>query len=103
MSEPKPLRTPEEHYNWGERLLERAMKDGASDPGGAQALAAMAQAHFAAAASGAGLRAFAEMALPPSAAPPLTVPCDGKCGNDDPHDGHLAPGALEYLHGGTDG
>jgi hypothetical protein len=27
----------------------------------------------------------------------LTVPCDGSCGSDDPHDAHLAPGALDRL------
>jgi hypothetical protein len=32
----------------------------------------------------------------------LTTPCDGNCGSDDPHDAHLAPGALESL-GGPDG
>jgi hypothetical protein len=27
----------------------------------------------------------------------LTVPCDGSCGNADPHNAHLAPGALGRL------
>jgi hypothetical protein len=27
----------------------------------------------------------------------LTTPCDGSCGNSDPHDAHLAPGALQRL------
>ena len=27
----------------------------------------------------------------------LTVPCAGNCGDDSPHTGHLAAGALTYL------
>lgn len=29
----------------------------------------------------------------------LTAKCPGNCGDDSPHDSHLAPGALEYLAG----
>ena len=29
----------------------------------------------------------------------LTVPCKGGCGDDSPHDAHLAFGALRYLGG----
>lgn len=31
----------------------------------------------------------------------LTVPCDGQCGSPEPHDAHLAPGALQRLTDNT--
>jgi hypothetical protein len=52
------------------------------------------------------IKQYLEQRIPAAATPApawgpasLTDPCLGGCGDPSPHDGHLKPGALEYLAG----
>lgn len=56
--------TPEEHYAAGEQLLARALVEGVSNWSAAAGMAAVAQAHFQAAAAGSGMRAMAAITPP---------------------------------------